>query len=162
MFVFPCNEHEVEDCCVKLHMWVNIKMVRNIKFAKVTKRRIPHWLVFFLSEQVHQYSGNEGGRCTKCYLFLLLYSVLLQWQCCLCHILSWASIHKAVRRLTARSRKVSKQRDSGLNFSNRSEIWQVPRQRCCRGACQISERYDHCNIQSRGFETSRGVLPLSE
>ena len=58
---------------------------------------------------------------------------------------------------TARSREVSKPRDSGLNFSNRSEIWQVPRQRCCRGACQISERYDHCNIQSRGFETSRDL-----
>ena len=68
-----------------------------------------------------------------------------------------ASIHQAVRRLTARSREVSKPRDSGLNFSNRSEIWQVPRQRCCRGACQISERYDNCNIQSRGFETSRDL-----
>ena len=53
------------------------------------------------------------------------------------------------------SREVSKPRDSGSNFSNCSEIWQVPRQRCCRGACQISERYDHCIIQSRGFETSR-------
>ena len=53
----------------------------------------------------------------------------------------WASIHYAVRRLTARSR----------------EVLQVPRQRCCRGACQISERYDHCNIQSRGFETSRDL-----
>ena len=26
---------------------------------------------------------------------------------------------------------------------------------CCRDACQISERYDHYNIQSRSFETSR-------
>ena len=33
-----------------------------------------------------------------------------------------ASIHLAVRRLTTRSREVSKPRDSGLNFSNRSEI----------------------------------------
>ena len=70
---------------------------------------------------------------------------------------NWASIHQAVRRLTARSREVSKPRDSGLNFSNRSEIWQVPRQRYCRGACQISERYDHCNIRSCGFETSRDL-----
>ena len=67
----------------------------------------------------------------------------------------------SVRRLTARSREVSKPRDSSLNFSIRSEIWQVPRQRCCRGACQISERYDHCNIQSRGFETSRDMMTSS-
>ena len=28
-------------------------------------------------------------------------------------------------------------------------------------ACQISERYDHYNIQSRGFETSRGLVVRS-
>ena len=33
--------------------------------------------------------------------------------------------------------------------------WQAPRQQRCRDACQISERYDHYNIQSRGFKTSR-------
>ena len=70
---------------------------------------------------------------------------------------AWASIHKADGRLTARSREVSKPRDSGLNFSNRSEIWQTPRQHRYRDACQISERYDHYNIQSRGFETSRDL-----
>ena len=36
----------------------------------------------------------------------------------------------SVRRLTARSREVSMSRDSGLNFSNRSEIWQVLLPRC--------------------------------
>ena len=45
------------------------------------------------------------------------------------------------RRLTARSREVSNSRDSGLGFTNRSEIWQAPRQQCCRDACQISERH---------------------
>ena len=35
---------------------------------------------------------------------------------------SWASIQQAVRRLTARSSEVSKSRDSGLDFLNRSEI----------------------------------------
>ena len=40
-------------------------------------------------------------------------------------------------------REISKPRDSGLDFSNRSEIWQAPRQQRCRDACQISERYDH-------------------
>ena len=35
-----------------------------------------------------------------------------------------ASIHQAVKRLTTRSREVSKPPDSGLNVSNRFEIWQ--------------------------------------
>ena len=43
----------------------------------------------------------------------------------------------------------------GLDFSNHSEIWQAPRQQRCRVACQISERYEHYNTQSRGLETSR-------
>ena len=42
-----------------------------------------------------------------------------------------------------------------LDFSNRSEIWQAFRQQHCLDACQILERYDHYNIQTRGFETSR-------
>ena len=62
---------------------------------------------------------------------------------------------------------VSKERDLGLNFSNRSDIWQAPRQQRCRDACQISEQYNHYNIQSGGFETWREIwsydaLPLSE
>ena len=32
--------------------------------------------------------------------------------------------------------------------------------RGCRGACQISKRYVHYNIQSRGFETSRDLVVL--
>ena len=43
---------------------------------------------------------------------------------------------------------------SRLDFFNRSEIWLPPRQQCCRDACQIAERYDYYNIQSRGFEAS--------
>ena len=66
----------------------------------------------------------------------------------------WVSIHQADERLTARSREASKVRDSCLNFSNPSEIWQAPRQQCCRDACPISEWYNHYNTQSRGFETS--------
>ena len=64
------------------------------------------------------------------------------------------SIHWADGRLTARSRKISKPRDSSLDFSNRFESWQVLRQQGCRDACQILQRYDHYNIQARGFETS--------
>ena len=59
---------------------------------------------------------------------------------------SRASIRNAVRRLTARSREVSKPQDSGLDFSNRSKIWQAPQQQRCWDACHIS---DHYNIQSR-------------
>ena len=38
-------------------------------------------------------------------------------------------------------------------------LWNLtaPRQQCCRDACQISKRYDNCNIKSRGFETSRDL-----
>ena len=54
-------------------------------------------------------------------------------------------------RIIVRSREVLELRDSGLDISNRSEIWQAPRQQRCRDACQISERYDHYNIRSRDF-----------
>ena len=45
--------------------------------------------------------------------------------------------------------KSGKARDSGLNFSNCSEI--CPRQHRCPDPRQISEQYDPCNTQSRGF-----------
>ena len=47
-----------------------------------------------------------------------------------------ACIHWVERRLTTRSHKVSNQRDSGLDFSNRSENWQAHRQHYCRYASQ--------------------------
>ena len=71
---------------------------------------------------------------------------------------SWASIHEAIGRLTAWSREVSKPPDPGLDFSNRSEIWQAPRQHPCRDACEMSERYDHYNTQPREFKTSRNLV----
>ena len=45
---------------------------------------------------------------------------------------------------------VKYQSDTGLDFFNRSQILQAPWQQRCRDACQISERYDHYNVQSRG------------
>ena len=51
--------------------------------------------------------------------------------------------------------KISKPRDLYLELSDRSEIWQAPRQQGCRSAGQISKRCDNLNHQSRGFETSR-------
>ena len=47
------------------------------------------------------------------------------------------------RRLFVRSPKVSKPRDWYFKLSYRFEIWQAPRQHCCRSACQISERSDN-------------------
>ena len=70
---------------------------------------------------------------------------------------TWAPFQYPMRRLIVRSRKVSKPRDLCLEFSDRSEIWQAPRQHCCRCACQISKRCDNLNYQSRGFETSRDL-----
>ena len=61
------------------------------------------------------------------------------------------------RRLSVRSRKVSKWRDLYLELSDRSEIWQALRQQCCRCACQISKRYDNLKYQSRGFDTLRDL-----
>ena len=61
------------------------------------------------------------------------------------------------RRLSLRSRKVSKLRDLYSELSDRSEIWQALRQQCCRCACRISKRYDNLKYQSRGFETSRDL-----
>ena len=61
---------------------------------------------------------------------------------------SWAD-----GRLTERFREFSKRRDLGLDFPNRSEILQAPRQLRCRYAGQILERYGHYNTQSHGFVT---------
>ena len=61
------------------------------------------------------------------------------------------------RTSTRRSRKVSQPRYSGLDFSNRSEIWQAPRQQRRRDDWQVSERYGQNDIQSRGFETPRAL-----
>ena len=72
-------------------------------------------------------------------------------------ITNWAPFQYPIRRLIVRSRKVSKPRDSRLELSDRSAIWQAPRQQGCRSACQISKRCDNFNYQSRGFETSRDL-----
>ena len=81
---------------------------------------------------------------------------------------SWLATDHNMSRQTARrhhdrcspmtrSREVSKSRDLDFECFNSSEIWQAHRQQCCRCACQILERYDNCNMKSRGFETSRDL-----
>ena len=70
---------------------------------------------------------------------------------------TWAPSQYPKRRLSVRSRKVSKPRDLYLELSDHSEIWQALWQQCCRCACQISKRYDNLKYQSRGFETLRDL-----
>ena len=55
---------------------------------------------------------------------------------------------------TSRSHEAARFR---FKLSNHFKIWQALLQHRCRDACQISKRYDHYNIQSRGFETSRDL-----
>ena len=69
----------------------------------------------------------------------------------------WAPSQYPKRRLSVRSRKVSKPRDLYLELSDRSEIWQALWQQCCRCARQISKQYDNLKYQSRGFETLRDL-----
>ena len=47
--------------------------------------------------------------------------------------------------------------DRGLDFFNRSDIWQAPRQQRYLDAYQISKIYDNYSIQFRGSETSRDL-----
>ena len=70
---------------------------------------------------------------------------------------TWAPSQYPKRRLSVRSRKVSKPRDWYLKLSYRFEIWQAHRQHCCRSSCQISERSDNSKYKSRGFDTLRDL-----
>ena len=67
---------------------------------------------------------------------------------------TWAPSHHLIRRLIVKSRKDLKPWDLYLELYHRPQTWQVPRQKCCRCACQISKWCDKSNYQSRGFETS--------
>ena len=62
--------------------------------------------------------------------------------------LSRASVHSAIRRLTAKPREVSKSRDW---VSYHSEIRHASRQCCCLGTCQIPERFEKSIPESHGF-----------
>ena len=88
-------------------------------------------------------------------------SVVWRYCCrgtkCATMVGTWAPFQYPIRRLTVISREVSKSRDLYLELSDRSDIWQAPRQQGSRSACQISKRCDNLNYQSRGFETSRDL-----
>ena len=69
----------------------------------------------------------------------------------------WETLQYLIRRLLVRSREVSKSRDWPFKSWHRCEIWQTPRQPCCQGAFQISERSDNSKFKSRGFKDSRDL-----
>ena len=62
--------------------------------------------------------------------------------------------HKTPKRLIARSHKVLTPRDWVLKSVYCLEIWRVPRQQCCRSACQNSDRHNNFSHKSRGFARS--------
>ena len=70
---------------------------------------------------------------------------------------AWAPSQYPKRRLSVRSREVSKPRDWYFKLSYGYEIWQAHRQHRYRSACQISERSDISKYKSRGFETLRDL-----
>ena len=49
----------------------------------------------------------------------------------------WGCVHLAAGRLAARSSEISKPRDSGLDFSNRSEIWHA----ACSSAAKMRDSF---------------------
>ena len=57
----------------------------------------------------------------------------------------WTSIHEAIKCFTAQSHKMLKPQDMDLEFSNRSEIWQVSWQQRFHHTCQLSEWYENFN-----------------
>ena len=58
------------------------------------------------------------------------------------------------KTFSARSREASKPRYWLLSWSYRFAIWRASRQRCCQGACQISELLEKSKYESHGFESS--------
>ena len=72
-------------------------------------------------------------------------------------LVPWTPYQYLIRRLIARSRKVSMPWDLYLEWYDHCGIWQAPRQQCCRRACQTSKQCDILHYQSRGLETSRDL-----
>ena len=120
--------------------WVDIGKMMWLTCAKINSNlalvQVTNWINYFLLYialrliglfPIRQYICKEESTIKPCGYFML-------------YTVPWASIHWAVTRLTAKSRKVSKLRDWILQWLRRSEIWQASRQGCCPGACQISER----------------------
>ena len=113
------------------------------------------WFWRVLAHVLRVEVGLWGFICNKMFM-IWIRNHRIQWD--VTHALdTWAPSQYPKRRLSVRSRKVSKPRDLYSELSYRSEIWQALRQQCCRCACQISKRYGNLKYQSRGFETLRDL-----
>ena len=132
--------------------WHDIKMLRRSRTCKLyTHKMIIITNKQLISERLGTY--NHGSWAQYCSKFKITYTLMIHSY----FRLLWAPSQYPKRRLSVRSRKVSKPRDLYLELSDRSDIWQSLRQQCCRCACQISKRYDNLKSQSRGFETLRDL-----
>ena len=100
--------------------------------------------------------GLQGARMSSVYIYIYIY-IVCSIRYAYGFVAFWAPPQYPKRRLSVRSRKVSKPRDWYFKLSYRFEIWQAHRQQRCRSACQISERSDNSKYKSRGFETLRDL-----
>ena len=123
-----------------------------------------YWSCGYVPHTCRIISWHTRGLAVFCFVVLdivwnwLVANQTKTWTLCtLLGMIPWAPSQYPKRRLSVRSRKVSKPRDLYLELSDRSEIWQALRQQCCRCACQISKRNDKLKYQSRGFETLRDL-----
>ena len=70
----------------------------------------------------------------------------------------WALFQYPIRHLTDLEKSRSRyMRDWKFELSYCFDIWQGPRQQCCRGACQMSERSDNFKHKSRCFKSSQDL-----
>ena len=83
---------------------------------------------YYFSESLYQYTYKNLE-----WIFMNVDKCIHQWT----GSVSVQGLY-SLRRLTAKSREIWKPRDWMLWWSYRSDNWQVPWQRCCRCACQIS------------------------
>ena len=134
-------------------------MIKTYNQVQVLSTPIFHIDVGFAISVSMIYIKKYGCDVTFLYLSSLVHGDIMAWPVVFLHegqsSDSWAPFQYPIRRLIVRPRKVSKPRDLYLELSDRSEIWQAPRQHCCRGACQISKRYEHFKTRSPAFETLR-------
>ena len=144
-------------------------LIYHLQISYITVIRVPSRGVFWVLNPLQNHSDVTWAslsQITKSNVCLTCWCEQQKihqssWLLVLCEgipqVTSWAPSQYPKRRLSVRSRKVSKPRDLYLELSDRSEIWPALRQQCCRCACQISKRYYNLKYHSRGFETLRDL-----
>ena len=103
-------------------------------------------------------SPNKGPLTRKIFPFgdIIMYMYVIQLKPTKNSLRNYFWLNPVISSLglcpTARTRKDSEPRNSGLDLPNRSTILQAhPQQQRCRDAYQISERFDHYNITAQGY-----------